>query len=121
MGFDVARGLSLPMLVLHGAHRDRDRVRAELARARAWTATGDEIYCHKRMLDLVLTLQGLSGQMSRGDVERWRTWHRKNEATATDAVRDTDDRLPAVVDTAQWVHYFIRYPRTFVRSFVLNR
>ena len=121
MGFDIARGLSLPMLVWHSARGDHDAVTAELERARAWQSRGLEVYCHKTMLDLVLGLQGLSGQMTRDEVRRWRAWYATHEPTATDAVRDSDDRMPAIVDTAQWVRHFARHPRSFIRSFVMNR
>jgi predicted ATP-grasp superfamily ATP-dependent carboligase len=121
MGFDVARGLPLPMLVWHAARGEGDQMRQELARAQAWQARGNEVYCHKTMLDLVLGLQGLSGQMTRDEVRRWRDWYATHRKTATDAVRDPDDRMPAVVDAAQWVRHFARHPRSFVRSFVLNR
>jgi D-aspartate ligase len=121
MGFDIARGLPLPTLVLHAAMGEHARVRAELERARAWETHGDEVYCHKTMLDLVLGLQGLSGQMTREEVHRWRAWYARHERTATDAVRDADDRMPAVIDAAQWVRHFARHPRSFVRSFVMNR
>ena len=73
------------------------------------------------MLDLVLGLQGLSGQMSRADVRHWRAWYRGHRASVVDAVRDPEDRMPALIDTAQWVHHFAKHPRSFVRSFVLNR
>lgn len=119
MGFDIARGLSLPMLVLRSARGEHGAVRDELARARDWKGRGDEVYCHKTMLDLVLGLQGLSGQMTRDEVRRWRGWHAGK--SVTDAVRDPDDRMPAVVDAAEWVRHFARHPRSFVRSFVLNR
>jgi D-aspartate ligase len=121
MGFDIARGLSLPMLVWHSARGELDRVKDELARARAWQARGDEVYCHKTMLDLVLGLQGLSGQMTHDEVRRWRDWYTQHKDTATDAVRDPDDRMPAIVDAGQWVRHFARHPRSFVRSFVMNR
>lgn len=121
MGFDIARGLPLPMLVLWSAQNDRARVDAELERARTWKPTGDEVYCHKTMLDLVLTLQGLSGQMSRDDVRHWRSWVKTHGRGVTDAVRDPEDRMPALVDAASWVRHFAKHPRSFVRSFVLNR
>ncbi len=121
MGFDIARGLPLPMLVLWAAKNDRARVDAELERARAWSAAGDEVYCHKTMLDLVLVLQGLSGQMSKHDVRHWREWVRTHGAGVTDAVRDPEDRMPALIDAASWVRHFAKHPRSFVRSFVLNR
>jgi biotin carboxylase len=121
MGFDVARGLPLPMLVWYAARGETGRLDVELARARAWQATGHEVYCHKTMLDLVLGLQGMSGQMSRAEVKRWRDWYRAHRSGVTDAVRDPDDRVPALIDTAQWVQHFAKHPRSFVRSFVLNR
>jgi predicted ATP-grasp superfamily ATP-dependent carboligase len=119
MGFDIARGLPLPMMVWHASRGDTTKVDEELARARAWKPSGDEAYCHKTMLDLVLTLQGLSGQMSRSDIRHWRDWYK--EHGVTDAVRDPEDKMPALVDAAAWVRHFAKHPRSFVRSFVLNR
>lgn len=121
MGFDIARGLPLPMMVWHAARGETGRLDVETAKARAWQPTGREVYCHKTMLDLVLALQGMSGQMSRADVTRWRDWYRAHRSDVTDAVRDPDDRVPAVVDSAQWLRHFAKHPRSFVRSFVLNR
>lgn len=121
MGFDIARGLNLPMLVWHSANGDKTKTDSELEKARSWQAKGDEVYCHKTMLDLVLSLQGLSGQMTAEEVKRWRQWYANHKRTATDAVRDSDDRMPAVIDAAQWVQHFARHPRSFVKSFVLNR
>lgn len=119
MGFDVARGLPLPILVLHSAQGDDAAVERELAAARAWKAEGDEVYCHKTMLDLVLTLQGLSGEMSKEDVSKWRRWCRVHRVT--DAVRDPEDKKPSLIDTAQWAAHFAKHPRSFIRNFVLNR
>ena len=121
MGFDIARGLPLPTLVLHAARGEQRRLADELVRARAWQGSGDEVYCHKTMLDLVLRLQGLSGQMAPEEVRRWRDWYARHRTSVTDAVRDADDRVPSLIDTAQWVRHFARHPRSFVRSFVLNR
>jgi hypothetical protein len=41
--------------------------------------------------------------------------------SATDAVRDPDDPMPAIVDAAQWVVHFARYPRSSVKRLVINR
>jgi predicted ATP-grasp superfamily ATP-dependent carboligase len=121
MGFDIARGVSLPMLVWHAAQGEQKALAEELERAREWKASGREVYCHKTMLDLVLGLQGLSGQMSRQDVAHWRAWYAEHRNTVTDAVRDPDDKKPALVDAASWAQHFAKHPRSFVRSFVLNR
>lgn len=121
MGFDIARGVPLPMLVWHAARGDEKALAEALATARAWRGAGGEVYCHKTMLDLVLTLQGMSGRMSKDDVVHWRRWYREHRATVTDAVRDPGDRMPALVDAASWAKHFAKHPRSFVRSFVLNR
>src|SRR5262249_43251474 len=121
MGFDIARGLPIPLLVWHAARGEQRALTEELSRAKAWKPTGAEAYCHKTMFDLGLGVQGLSGQMSRDEVRRWRRWYEEHRTSATDAVHDAKDRLPGVVDTAQWVGHFARHPRSFVRSFVLNR
>jgi D-aspartate ligase len=119
MGFDIARGLSLPLLVWHAANARHTAVRDVLARSHAWRSQGNEVYCHKTMFDLVLALQALSGQMTKEEVSCWRTWYATHRAT--DAVRDPDDRMPAVIDAAQWVGHFVRHPRSFLREYVLNR
>lgn len=121
MGFEIARGLRLPLLVWHAARGDAARLAQELARAREQRPREPAVYCHKTMFDLVLALQGLSGRMSRSDVDRWRRWYATHRARATDAVHDPDDRLPTVVDAAQWMQHFARHPRSFVRSFVFDQ
>ncbi len=121
MGFDIARGASLPMLIWHATRGDDVALAKEIERAHAWRSSGREVYCHKTLLDLVLTLQGLSGEMSRDEVRGWRRWYADHREAATDAVRDPDDRKPAVVDAVSWGRTFLRHPRAFVRSFVLNR
>jgi hypothetical protein len=73
------------------------------------------------MLDLVLTLQGASRQMSPRDIKHWRGWLRDHKHALTDAVRYPGDPMPAMIDAAQWVKHFAKHPRSFVRSFVLNR
>jgi D-aspartate ligase len=120
MAFDIARGLPIPLLVYYAARNDAPGLADAIARARTWRGSGTEVYCHKTMLDVVLTLQRLSGQMSRGDVRRWRRWYRDHASGVTDAVRDPADPLPALVDAASWATHFARHPRSFVKSFVLN-
>ena len=121
MGFDIARGLPLPLLVSLAARGERQALHAALARAHAWTPSGSEIYVHKRMFDFILRLQGLSGAMSRTEVRSWRQWYAAHRTRATDAVHDPDDGRPTLADTALWLQSFTKHPRSFVRSFVMNR
>lgn len=122
MGFEVARGLPLPLLVWHAARGEGLRLAPQLPRTPG-VRPGHDVYCHKTMLDLMLVLQRLSRRMSGRDVKRWRGWHKRamHAGAATDAVRDPADRMPALVDTARWIVDFARHPRSFIDSFVLNR
>jgi D-aspartate ligase len=119
MGFDMARGLPLPLVIWHAANKDEAALARVLDRASAWKSRGNEAYCHKTIFDLMLALQGRSGQMTKAEVSRWRTWYVTHQPT--DAVRDPIDRMPAVVDAAQLAGDFIRYPNSFLRDYVLNR
>jgi D-aspartate ligase len=119
MGFEIARGLPLPMLVWRASRGEDPAIAGHAMHDRS----NGEIYCHRRLLDLTLGAQRLSGRMSRDEVRRWRRWHGRatRAGTATDAVRDPADRAPALVDDALWVAGFARHPRSFVNGFVLNR
>ena len=59
--------------------------------------------------------------MSKDEVTKWRSWLRENRNRVTDAVLDSGDYMPALVDAASWVKHFAKHPRSFVRSYVLNR
>ncbi len=119
MGFEVARGLQLPLLAWRAANGEGPAADANAA----LRERDAHIYCRKGMLDLILALQRVSGRMSRDEVRSWRSWYRRADraGSATDAVRDPDDRKPAWVDGASWIGGFARHPRSFVNGFVLNR
>jgi predicted ATP-grasp superfamily ATP-dependent carboligase len=121
MAFDVARGLPIPLLVYHAARGDVGGLDDELGQARRESEHTDHGYCHKTILDLVLTLQRASGSMSKDDVTHWRKWVKSHRGKLTDAVRDPDDRVPGMLDAALWAEHFAKHPRSFVRDFVLNR
>ena len=122
MGFDIARGLSAAdARVARRARRTTPRsTRSSIARAPG-SRPGDEVYCHKTMLDLVLASRACPGRCRRTRSAAGDAGTPTHRTTATDAVRDPDDRMPAVIDAAQWVQHFAKHPRSFVRSFVLNR
>lgn len=121
MGFDHARGLNHALLAWNGAMGRDQEVARLLREARAWEPRGDEAYCHRTMLELVLGLQGTSGQMSHEQVHHWRDWLAQHRGHLVDAVWSARDPLPSVVDSARWVEHFARHPRSFVRHYVLNQ
>jgi predicted ATP-grasp superfamily ATP-dependent carboligase len=121
MAFDIARGVPIPLFAYMAARGDEAELERKLEAARAWSPKDEHVYVHRTILGLVLLLQRASGQMSKDDVERWRGWLREHHGLVTDAVRQSGDPMPAVVDTATWAKHFAKHPRSFVRNFILNR
>lgn len=121
MAFDHARGLNHALLAWAGARGDSAEVAKLMREARAWHAQGDEAYCHRGLLELVMKLQRASGRMTRPQVVHWREWLGQHRAHLVDAIWSGEDPMPTLVDSAHWVEHMVRHPRSFVRQYVLNQ
>ncbi len=128
MAFEIDRGLPLPMIAYEAALGRFD----ELARARAALETmrsspsavstdRGAAYTHRAMFELVIRGQRLFRRMTRSDAQRWIAWRRAHRSRLTDAVLDDSDWIPALVDFARTVGEYLRHPRAFVRSVLLDR
>jgi predicted ATP-grasp superfamily ATP-dependent carboligase len=121
MGFEIARGLPLPLLVYFGALQDdaqleravRDSQRATDHRGMAW--------CHRFSLGLMIAAQRLSGRMSASEGRKWREWAARHRDRTVDAAFDREDLLPALIDAAMRLKAALRHPRAFFRAIVMNR
>ena len=120
MGFDIARGLPLPLLAYHAALGDRDSLMREVRSAREWSGRG-EVFCNRIALEMLLNLQRLSGALPGDEARQWRRWLEDHRGIAVDPLIDTDDLVPTAVELAQILYGSARHPRSFVRSMVLNR
>lgn len=116
MGFDIARGLPLPLLVYEAALGRRDRLRALVERARS-APEGSGVFCNRIDLGLLLRLQRLAGNMEAAEDARWRDWVASHEGAITDAVIDPSDRRPQLAYRAGLLRGLLRHPRGFVRDF----
>lgn len=120
MGFDVARGLPLPLLAYFGAlPRERAQATSQTA-VSAQDLTG-QVFTYGAAFRVMVTSQRLSGAFSAEEAERWLTWYEAHEGRRVDAVSDPDDRWPGRIDLVQMLHRHARHPRDFLRSIVLNR
>lgn len=120
MGFDIARGLPLPLLAYHAALGDTQALKAEVQAAREWKGQG-EVYCNRIALEMLLNLQRLSGALPAEEARQWRRWLEDHRGRAVDALIDSDDLVPTAVELAQLVYSSARHPRAFVRSMIFNR
>jgi predicted ATP-grasp superfamily ATP-dependent carboligase len=121
MGFDIARGLPLPLLVYTAACGEEAQLPEQVRAAASAPVDGAPVYLHRGILELLLRAQGLSGRLTPTEVAYWRSWYARHRAWAVDAVLDAKDPLPGVVDAAMLLRRYARHPRGFVRTMVLDQ
>jgi predicted ATP-grasp superfamily ATP-dependent carboligase len=115
MGFDVARGLDLPLLVYLASVGAHEELRRQVQEARqtvrqpAW-----RVYCNRIELEAALLFSRLAGRIE--DDGRWRGWLSRNRGRLTDAVLDRDDWLPGAVQTVAAVLHRAAHPRSTWRQ-----
>jgi predicted ATP-grasp superfamily ATP-dependent carboligase len=122
MGFEIARDLPLAYLTWLGALGEDQALAAELSRAAAWREGRGYVYCNRFFLNLMVSLQGLSGRMTREEVRGWQRWLRdsSDRALAFDSMDAPGDRLPALVSAVRDLWRAARYPRSFLRQMVIG-
>ncbi len=124
MAFEIDRGLPLPLLAYESALGRRDALsaaRKALRARRPVDVSSGRVYTHRFLLRLMTTLQRLSGKMSAAEASHWREWYRSHRGRLSEAVIDSDDRLPGFVDLVTTLGAYGRHPRAFVRSMVLDQ
>ena len=121
MGFEIARGLPLPVLVWLAATGNREALGQALEISASWAPGGRPVYSHRFILEVLLRAQGLSGKLSATEVSYWRSWYARAEGQRTDAVLDAADLVPSLVDAVVQLKGYARHPRSFLRSMVLDR
>jgi predicted ATP-grasp superfamily ATP-dependent carboligase len=119
MGFEIARGLPLPLLVHAAARGDEERLRA-LARGAQSSVGTATAYCYRLALGMIVGAQGLSGHMRPSDVRRWWAWYVRHRKDAVDGAFDREDMLPALLAAGKELWSALRHPRAFLRSIAMN-
>lgn len=119
MGFEVARGLPLPLLAYQDALAEHGGPSLLAERAGALAAPG-QVFAHATAFKVMIAAQQLSGALSREEAETWRDWYDSHEGRRVDAVHDPDDVWPARLDTVQMLQHHLRHPRIFMRAIVFN-
>jgi len=118
LAFDIARGMDLPGLVYAGA----TGATGELERLVSQAALRDKelslAFCNGFSLSLSVAAQQI---FKREEAARWREWRRTYEGRVVDAIHDSDDPLPTVVDAASRVGQYMRYPRKFLAEITFKQ
>lgn len=120
MGFDVARGLPLPLLAYHEALKSPGNEPALSEVSQSSEPTG-KVFVNSKAFKLMVMSQRLSGALSPEDAKAWLHWYSESDDHRVDAVVDPDDVWPSRIDALRILHRHLRHPRHFLRSFVMNR
>jgi predicted ATP-grasp superfamily ATP-dependent carboligase len=120
MGFDVARGLPLPLLAYFGA-LSREQPPELAQEASSSRDPSGKVFSYGSAFKVMITSQRISGALSADEADGWLAWYEAHEGRRVDAVSDPDDLWPARIDLMQMVHRHVRYPGDFLRTIVLNR
>jgi len=121
MGFDIARGLPLPLLAYFDA-LGQDFGKQTLAQPiQTAGPSNGRVYVDLFSLKLIMFAQRWSGVLAPGEREKWADWYQANRPRCTYAVLDKNDKLPAILAALQIVIRHGRHPRNFLKSIVLNR
>jgi hypothetical protein len=115
MGFDVARGLALPLLAYHDAVRDQAAFERVCATTPEPKATG-KVFVHESAFKLMVRSQRLSGALSQAEAAHWLAWYAANADNRVDAVVDSEDIWPGRVDVLRRLRHHVP-PSSPVRSF----
>jgi predicted ATP-grasp superfamily ATP-dependent carboligase len=116
MGFDVARGLALPLLAYYDALRETPRCDEPSVQS----PTG-KVFVNSAAFKMMVMSQGLSGALSAEEAAEWLEWYRSSDDNRVDAVADPDDVWPGRVNTLRMMQQHLRHPRHFLRAIVMNR
>jgi D-aspartate ligase len=114
MGFDVARGLPSPFLAYLAATGQVSRLRAEVQAARAWRPSGPMLYANRTALAWTRAAQRLVGR----ELTSGGFGHASNGqfVRTVDAVADSEDWVPGVLDSVQQIARVLGHPRSVIRS-----
>ena len=120
IAFDIARGMELPALAYAAATRNHAEVTRLMAHGDS--AKHDDVagFCNHFGLAMMVKTQRILRTMSREEAARWLDWSRGSHGTMIDAVKDSNDALPAFVDFAGFLLHSLRHPRAFIRQYGLE-
>lgn len=116
MGFEVARGLDVPVLAYLAAVGAGGELRRRTEAVGTSRRTSQDAYCNRTELEITLQLLLLAGRIRPHEERGWRAWLEGHRRSVTDAVLDHDDWMPGIVETAGSVLRRALHPRSAWRA-----
>ncbi|MEO9254576.1 MAG: hypothetical protein ABI305_03485 [Tepidiformaceae bacterium] len=120
VGFNMARGLRLPLIWFLAAHGDWGRVEEELARARrVEDGSGQPSrWVHRIALETMVAARLATFRMSPAEGKQWFGWLTDKRSLTVNATWSTNDPWPGRVNAVQHLAMFVKNPKYFYGTFV---
>ena len=120
MGFEVARGMLLPVLVYCAAHGLAGDALRRAVDDLAAPAEETYHFSNRWVLQLVMLTQFLSGRLSSQERQALRSILDDHRSRYVDAVKAEGDAGPFMADVLLNLQDFVLHPRAFYRKFFLD-
>jgi predicted ATP-grasp superfamily ATP-dependent carboligase len=121
MAFDMERGLDMALLSYFTALGDDTRVNEVLRSSHEEPRHAPRVHLHRLNFEIMLRAQRASGVLTGSEQDCWRAWYSLHGGRSTDAAYDPLDWWPAALDALRNVYGYLRHPRAFFRTIVMNR
>jgi D-aspartate ligase len=96
MGFDIARGLALPIWAYLGACGQEALLRSVMSDAGVPEGS-PTAFCDGFTFRALLTVMMITGRLSKVEAARWRRWYKDHRGRTVDIAAASRDRLPGFV------------------------
>lgn len=111
IGFDISRGVDLPLMAYLHATGELQQLRAAVEAAkRHLQHEHSRAWCDRISLELFLKLRQLFGAADATQLRTWSQWIASNQQHLTDAVIDREDWVPGVVAALSVFWQHARHP-----------
>jgi predicted ATP-grasp superfamily ATP-dependent carboligase len=116
LAFDIARGMDLPRLIYAGSTGQVEELERLIAAVQRRDQGEGLAFCNRFGLSLTLAAHRTFGRMTYKEAALWRQWRTDCGENIVDAVHDTGDPYPALIDAIQQVMQSVRHPRAYLRE-----
>ncbi|WP_456705189.1 ATP-grasp domain-containing protein [Bradyrhizobium sp. USDA 4449] len=115
LGFDIQRGMPLPLLAFLDASGQADALSEAVAKAQVEHKLA-LVFSDRFTLNSILLAQGIASGAPHADRQRWWAWSRQHATHCVDIAIDKSDPLPAIVHALSEIYLGVRALPRFVRA-----